>query len=255
MLIDSSTQTVDLLECFFFGGVIGAALAIAAIFFFRANRGALDAILSPKVPLKNVAPKTLVYRASGTALAAGGSYRPEAGDLVVHLDPRRISPWIPAARPGAGRDATDRYFTVGYEPDPLRIHTFVRTFREAGSEPVKLDAFIAKHCGVLLCYSARPDCTDIEKTYGVKFSGFVFPETVQPEPKDDRSRISRNLQAEFESMLARMDMLAVGESLKIQIMAREHAFLAAHPEINTDDGIRMLVDLIQQFIDRAKSAQ
>lgn len=256
MQIDSSTQaTVNLLESFICGGVFATGLVIAAIVFFRKHRDVLEGFLWPK-PLKKVGPKTLLYRESGTAMAAGGSYRPEAGDLIVPLEPRMISPYMPASPVYGVTDA--RFLSVFYQPDPKNIDTFVRTLREASGDKVdfaKLDLFLTLKCGSRLLLDARPDCADIAAAYGVKFSGFVFPDTVAPEPKDDRSRMDRAIANMVSAALAQVGGLGVVAVMLAQLEAGTHPLQEQYPELKEPVMKQHVIDVVKQLLDRAKSAQ
>jgi hypothetical protein len=221
---------------------VGVVITVLVVLYLR------DAEAFEKVLLafthKIVPPKSIAYGYRGEVFEAGQPYPVWAVSLIIFLERRMIS--------------EPRYFSVFYEPDPAKIHTFVRTLREASGGAVdfaKLDAFITSKFVSRLQLEARPDCAKIATAYGVIFSDFVFPEVIEPEPKDERDRVERLMHGIVQGSLANVGGYGTLAG-HIELMeAGEHPKQKEHPILLEPENKKAAVDILRAALKRAKTAQ
>jgi hypothetical protein len=240
----------------FWGLLFGVGLTSLAVYWYVKTREKVNAFFAPKTEpvVRDVPQSTVVCRESGEVIRSG-KYTPEPTDVVIPLDLRMISPYAPP-NPAFGL-AEPRYFSAFYTPDAANIHLFIRTLREASgggtNDFSKLDLFLTLKCGSRLLIDPRPDCADIGAAYGVKFSGFIYPDTA-PEPKDDRHRVMRYLENELGAVRARADMVGIIMTHISAAKRGDHEIFTTYPDLKTEEGIQLVVDVFQSFLERAKAA-
>lgn len=253
-----SAHATDVLAAFITGGLLGMGLVITLWVYSYRNRATLatlaEILSSGHKPQMAIAPGTLVYRSSGEVIT-GGAYSSEPGDVVIPLDARMLSPSV-APNPPFGLNEP-RFFSVYYTPDKHNIHTFARTLLAVGKGSPdfdKLDLFLKEKCEARLAIDLRPDCADIGNAYGVKFSGFVYPQE-RSEPKDERGRTERMIANMVSTGLAKVGGVGEIATMIAQFERNEHPSQQEHPELTHEPMKQHALDIMRNLLERAKSAQ
>jgi hypothetical protein len=221
-------------------GLITLAIFIGVAIYIR------QIVLQKRVP-----PLNLLYRQTGDVMRAGESYVPEPSDLLIPLAARRIHASHAAGKHGL---LEERYMNASYIPDEANIHAFAINMREHRGTTA-FDNALALRCGEKLCIDPRPNCTDVAAAFGVRFTSFDYPDQGEPEPKDDRDRIQRQLDAIVQAALANVGGVgALANHIKL-MEAGEHPLQKEFPELKEPAHKKAAVDILKAAMNRAKTAQ
>lgn len=226
--------------------VVVVAVGFAGVCFFA---GISDFESVEIVPKHKILVQYNTQSKEELAYYPGEYYKPGNEDTWVSLHPQRVrgnhNPHVHGVK-------RDMFFTASYEPDPKQVLRYAALLKKNFGSQDGVSSFLAERCAENLCTDSPDAFTDVAKIYGVKFFDIRFN---QPPEQDQRIRIRRVLESDFEASGVQIDMIGTIITNMNSAERGDHWIYKKYPDLDTPSGRRTIVDVLKQMLDRAKTVQ